>query len=392
MGPAGRLGLAACIAGMAGGLAGPGAVAADWSVRSFFSLRLSGDTAFDNDAGDEDRLRLTGDAGAVVSARTPRSSYVFAPGVRGTLESGEDASLSDLSPRFNLGFNNRLTPLSDLSGNFSFLPTPVSESQFDDTGQQRSGGLQLTTAASLGLTTRLDPLNSLSVSGNARRRDFDDTTDPDLVDTRSFGGSLGWSHTLDPVTTLTLSGGVTYFDSDDGQESFVYSLTAGAQRQIDPRLTLGGSLGVSLSDERNGGTGAGATSGDDLSVNPTGSLNLGYDGKDYALRLGLSQAVDQNSSGDLVSQTVLSGSASYTINDRSSVRLDMNLRNQIPLETTSADVDRLTFRVSPSYALSLASGVEARIGYQLRISDDDDGIGVSNGAFLQISRSLDLLP
>lgn len=188
--------------------------------------------------------------------------------------------------------------------------------------------------------------------------------------------------------SFTLSTGATLFENDDDDRSLSYSLTGGLAREINPRLDLDASLGVNVVDQESGDD-----AGDDgISINPTGSLGFSYQGPDYTLGLGLSQGINQSSDGDIVSQTTLSGNAAYRITSLSSIDLAIQARNQSPLEGDSGNDQRFTVSVSPSYSVRLTSSWRATVGYRLRFEDEDGDTGLSNGAFLQVSRNFDLLP
>ena len=381
-------------------LAVPVAVWADVSVRGFFSQRFDAELGPDGSGDDSDNdqsVSSVTDLGAVISASTPRTRFTFAPGLRGFLTTRDDEDPS-LLPRFNAAVA-RSGPRHSVTADFSFLPDFVSATDFTETGTTERDVIQFDVRASGGLTYQVDARNSVSADLFARLREFDEDTD-DLTPNTSFGGGLRWSRQLDRRNAANLSLRYTQFvpledsDGDTSDRSQTFSLTAGLDRTVRPDFDIGFSAGLSVVDR------LGSTDDDeeDPSIGFVGSLTARYDATDdTALTFGLRQSVEADSQGNPQNRTSLDLGVTNTINDRHRIGLSLRASSEADIfdsDDGGGDDDDEDYRVeiSPFYSVSITRDWSARVGYALRLSDDDDGPAVNNRLFFSISRNFDFLP
>lgn len=377
-------------------VAAPASVCADTTFRGFFSQRFDVDLGPDSSTGtdsSEQSLRSVTDLGTIFTTRTPRTTLTFAPGVRGTL-STDDGDEDRILPRFN-GAVTRLGPRHTLTGNLAFVPDFVTADDFTDVGAVERDIIQFDFSGNAGLNYRLDPLNSVAISGFGRLREYSETTD-DITPNASFGGSATWSRSLDPRTTGSLSFRYTYFlpyntdSSDDApSRSHTFSLTAGVDRQVRPDFSFSASAGVSFVDR----FGDASATEDDQSIGFVGSLSAGYDlTDDTFLSIGLSQSVEPDTRGVPQNRTSLSASITNRINERNTIGVTARAASDTDVfGADSEDEDGNRFEINPFYSYNFTQDWSARLGYALRIEDNEDG-DITNRVSLSISRSLDFLP
>lgn len=371
--------------------------AADWSVNGFFSQRFeaTSNSGLDGEGG---VVGATTDLGLAFRLATPTTQWTLAPGVRGSLFTGSgDDGLDNLGFRFNSSVAHR-GPRSNTTASFSVIPDSTNFTDFDSGGDTRNRNTtQITYAANLGYAYDINETNSVSLSAFARKRDFteDSTT---LEPTLSFGGGATWRRDLGPATSGSLGFTATRFTADSAEdpETLSYEVRAGLDHQVSPRLTLGGTLGVSLVDSERNRIRPGATVREnDLTPGFVGDLTLSYAASpDTRYTFGVSQSIDQNTDGTVENRSSVSAGLQHSINSRSRVGLTGRLGFSNPVFDDGGGGtggDRVTLSVQPTYSYALTQNWDASLGYALR-AEDDNGIETSHQVFLQISRGLSFLP
>jgi len=370
--------------------------AVDWSVSGFFSQRIeaTSNSGLDGEGG---VVGAISDLGMAFRLATPTTQWTLAPGVRGALYTGpgDDGSLDDFGFRFN-GSVAHQAPRSSTTASFSVIPDSTTFSDFDSGGNSRNRNTtQITYSANMGYTYNINEINSLSLSAFGRKRDFTEQS-ADLEPSLSFGGGATWRRELDPATAGSLGFTVTRFTADslEDPESLSYEVRAGLDRQLSPRATLGGTLGVALVDsERNRVRPGGTVREDDLSPSFVGDLTLSYAAApDTRYTFGLSQSIDQNTDGTVESRASVSAGVQHSINRRSRAGLTGRLGFNNPVFDDGGDTsDRITLSVQPAYFYALTPNWDASLGYALRV-EDANGVETSHQVFFQISRGLSFLP
>ncbi len=398
-------------------------MAADMSVRGFFSQRVEADSNPDLESADfsNPALYSVTDLGVAITLNTPRTTLSFAPGVNFTLQSDESADITNINPRFNSSFARRGNRIS-LGGGFSVIPqlTNNASSQFDSfsftspdiatppdasdgetspapppepsdgsDGQfiqdsTNSTALELNVRANLNLSYAVDPRNSISsgVTAQARRFSGDNNT---FTDSETYGINLGWNHRLDPRTSISVTNGYRLFSSDGNDEnSNTYDISFGFNRNITQMINASADIGTSLSSNSDGD-----------SINFIGGAGLSYRGKEGSISAGVRQSVDQNEFGDLENRTSVFISPSYRINSLSSFSMPIQAAFTNPVfsnGTGSANNDEVTLTIGPSLSYALNADWRINTGYRLRFNNEDSNIETSNFVFLQLSRNFNLLP
>lgn len=370
-----------------------GPTTADVSFRGFFSQRFEADLGPDGDSeGSDVSLRSTTDLGTILTSTSPTTTIGFAPGLRGILSTDDDQD-NRILPRVNGSIALR-RPRHTLTGRVAFVPDFVSASDFNETGFVDRNVIQLDLSANAGLTYRIDPLNSLSLSAFARMREYTEET-TELKPNVSFGGGATWSRTLSPLTTGNLSLNYSQFiprgeqtGTNSTSRSQTASLTVGVQHALSPGFDVSASAGLSFTER------SGSTSGNDgnSSVGFVGSLGGSYAAtEDTRFTLSLNQSIEPDNQGNPETRTALTAGVSNRINAYHSVGL--NIRGVVTAATFDDEEDggpRIEF--SPFYSVALTEDWNVRLGYTLRLEDDSGDLDVSNRLFLTVSRALDFLP
>jgi hypothetical protein len=373
-----RLALAVALA--AAGLAPAGGAAQDWTVSGFFSQRFEADTNIDLDSsGGDPAFGSITDVGLSFRLSGQTTRIVVAPGVRavGYLDDVNDSN--GVLPRLNASFGHDM-PRDRFTASLSLIPQTANRDAFDEGDRSESGGLTLAASASLGWEHDIDPRNTLGLEGFARARE---PVEGDGASTRSYGADATWSRRLDPRTTGSLIGGFQRFESDDEAEpeSDEFSLRLGADHQVNRRLSIGGTGGLSLT----------AQEGEDTTPGFVGDLRLDYLGRTDSFSLSLSQDVAQDADGVVESRAALSASYAHRINVWSSLGLSARSGFSNPLFGES-DSDRINLTISPTYSIDVTRDWSLQLGYALRAEQEDGDTAFSNLVFVEVSRGLSFLP
>jgi hypothetical protein len=183
---------------------------------------------------------------------------------------------------------------------------------------------------------------------------------------------------------------VGYFESEgEGETSrLIHELALGANIRGTRRLTLDGNAGISIINPRQSGAATvGGSSGSDVSVGFVGDLSLTYTPwADTIMTVAVSQDISPDALGDLRTLRVARGSASYQINERSS----LNVLGAFTTSTPSGEDEdsRQAWTLSPTYNYEITRDWSLALSYQWTKTD----AAVSNSAFLTLSHNGAILP
>jgi hypothetical protein len=397
----------------------PTAMAADLSFSGFFSQRIEADSNPDLESSDfsSPALNSVTDLGFIITARTPRTTLTFAPGVNATLQTDESLDFQRVNPRFSGSFT-RLGKRLRLSGGLSLIPrlTNSSSSSFDDFITAAPDGpdgaappdapdgappfdgadprfaqdttnataLEINASANVRATYSLDPLNSVSTGLTAQARRFSGDNGA-FTDSDTFGVNLGWNHRVDPVTSVSLNSGFRLFsENGGGSADKTYDLSFGGNRRLSPDLNVSGNLGVTF-----------ISTSENNTVGLTGGAQVSYSGKNGAIGVGFSQSVDQNEFGDLENRSSVFVTPSYRVNSRTSFSVPLQATFTNPVFSAGGGAssdDDLTFSLGPSLSYAVTDAWRVNTGYRLRVESNSQDLVTSGLVFLQISRNLTLLP
>lgn len=370
------------------------AQAVDWSLSGFFSQRVS--AAFEeDDAGSDDTetVRSSTDFGARVGARTKRTTWLFAPGVRGVLSSADDED-PELLPRFN-GSVTHISPRSRLTGSVGVVPQFTDEARFEDTGVTERNAIEVLASASLGFAYEVDRRNALNIGANASARTYAQNGEG-LDETRDVGVNAGWRVSLTPRTSASISSGARFFtsDGDAANDGYTFNVVAGLDHQINPRWTANASLGpsVSVAERRVAQPGGGSRVERETDFGVVGSAGVSYATPRTNVSASIDQRVDQNEDGTIENVFGVGAGVSHRLTSQASVSLNSALSVESPL--FGGEESRQVFSLSPRFSIGLTDDWSLGAGYTFRAeaAENDDGIDVSNFIFLQVSRGLDFLP
>ena len=373
------------------------AAAADWKVSGTFGQGFNVRTEAGDDAESGLLLGSRTSLGLSIIARTETTTWTLAPNLNFLARSSGDSQdrettsfngsfrggVTHVMPRYSITGGLRVTPrfVSDREFEEVFETDPISGLVESTTRVRNVDPLEITVAGNLGASFILDPLNTVSISGFGRLRDYDQTSDR-FQQNRTVGGSLAWSHRLNTLTSLSLQGSASYFSSDaeDTEDAITLSTRLGLSQRLTPRhsgsLTLGGAF-----TERDGET----------SFNFVGGANLSYAAADTRYNIGLSQGIAQNDNGEVSAVVQLRGGGSYRINETSSLALNMRAATSNPLFDGDGNADEVNLIITPSYQHRLSPSWRISAGYGLRIELDDDENRLENRVFVNLTRSLAIL-
>lgn len=312
-------------------------------------------------------------------------------GLRGFVGPGDDGTLDSIDPIVRASFDHAGKRFG-LTGDLSFSARPTSLAQAEDTGASDSS-TQLDASVNLGFIRDIDSTNRLSIDGFATIRDFTDGS-TSLTPTRSYGARGGWSRDMSENVAATLSFGATRFTSDNLTDTGTLSFDLRGDVDVDVHERLSFKAGIGASFNRTGRTFSGSRRHEN-NIGGLGVLGLSYAGERTALDLTLDQSLDQDSDGVVNNLTSLNFGVRHEIDSRSAFLFTTGAsyrRALSNLDSTVGDGDRVFFSLSPAYSYEFARDWEARVGYTLRLRDDDSGTGISNAVFFSISHDTVLLP
>jgi hypothetical protein len=413
-------GLRAALAGVAVCLAAAPAAGQGWTSQLQFSQRLGFDTNFGLDEDEEPALTSLTTLGLGFTRSTEATTLRLAPGFSYSASTDEGAAFEgfdDVNPRFRGSIDHR-RPRLTLGGSASVVPRIVDgvsfgsedlidpdapfepeEPPIEDPGRdddlERGRAIRIDSTATGRASYRLDSLNTASLTVSANRTDYDRADDA-LRERQSYGLGASWSRPLDSLTSVSASLNYRRFETLDGlaNESDTVTPSLGFSRRLGPDFRFGLDLGAAfVSQTREQRVGDATVSEDTSDVSFSGGLDVSYGGlgtRDTRFSFGADQSTLQDSQGELVNRSTLRASASYDIDQVSGVGLSTRLFFDTPVISGDAD-DSRSFVASAFYRRSLTEDWQARVGYSLRVrEDDEDDAALSNLFFLQISRAFDL--
>lgn len=397
--------------------AGP-AAAAEWTLAADVAQRVEVDSNFGLDDNSEGVLfGSTSTIDLRLAARTKRTRWNLAIGTRLSVfaGSGDDTGLNGADPRANGGVSHQGKRFS-ANAAFGFSRQSVASTQFglaalpegsvvlpddtvilpddtlatlDDFGTiSNEDAIQTSLNLRSGITFNLDPLNRLSLSASGSIVRFSGDAG-ELEDSTSYGTTVSWEHDLTERTSTDLSFGVQRFTTDDTEntESLTFTATGGFDTQLTPRLTFGLDAGFTVADIERDPPGR-----DDTPVGFTGGLRLGWQlAADTQFSLAANQGFEPSSLGELQARSTVALSIGHSINSRSRLSLSASYSRQTSADNSDNTDVRQLFVLSPGYTIDLSPDWQARVGYTLRLRDEDAGFATSSNLFLTISRSFDLL-
>jgi hypothetical protein len=370
------------------GLAWP-AAAADWSLTGRTALTIEADTNRDLDVDSDGPVYgATTTAGLTLGVRTEQLTISLSAGAEGALFGGpgDTSELTRLEPgdvAATLGYTGKTYTFGARA---SFAIDPTSVTQIEDTGLTDTDTSQLTTRAGVDLTLRLDERTDALFGATADLIDFAESADG-LEPTRTYGVSTGLRRELTRTTTGTATLGLRHFSADNAEEtrSQTLDLSAGLDHRRTSRHTVGVTGGVTAVRTVEIGQGT------EFDLGATGGLRFGYRLQNLTFELDASQAIDPSSEGELQAFTRVGGTLGYAINARERFSLATALSRGTPLSGDTAS--SLTFTTGPTYTLALTEQTALSLGYQFRLSQDEDaGAATGHQVFLTLERRFTLLP
>lgn len=389
------LSLASLSIGMLGAGAS-GAFAAEWIVGGSVSERLQATTNPDLEENGQAVYGATTAFGLDVTALTPTTQWQVETGASVGVFGGP----GDTEDR-NRVYPNLAAAVShdgkyvDTGASFAFDLQPVAFAQLADTGLTAGDATQLSLRLAADAAYALDPRNRLSVGGSGSIIRFTQGSTT-LEPTTTYGTTLSWTRSLSVETDASLSFGARRFTarSDEDPDSLSFDLSAGLGHQINRRLSVDASLGISatrttrtLGDERR----------TDLSLGMLGGLDVAWQpAPDTQLVFALSHGLEPSSLGELRTTTAVGVGLQHAVNSWTSAGLDVLLQRQSAgggFENDAGDTaDRIYASIGPSLAFTLTPDWALQAGYALEMEHQSGSDAVSNQVFLTVTRQFDILP
>lgn len=380
------------------------ASAEDWTFGGRLVQRFQADSdrelndSTTNGGGDdggfvfESATRVEGD----IAVENKRSRWTLESGIGVSFFAGEGASDADdfdhTLPRLALGYTRTgKTSLFEASGVFSIEET--SFSQFEDTGIADQDTTETRIEGEARYTMQLTEANSASIGATGSSVKFSDTS-TDLTPTDTVGVETAFTRRLSQRTSgsVLFNLGAFWADNEEETESRYAGLSGRVERNLTKNLDLSVRAGAAVvhTEEL-----VGATREDDVVIGLDGEAQLVYRAKEFDSALSASRVLVPSSLGELQTRTSVRFSLGHDINSVS--RFDFStaysyLESASDLGDNGDDDARQTLSVSPSYRLGLAPDWGMRVGYNYRLSDDDDEVESSHGVFLEVSRDFEIFP
>jgi hypothetical protein len=387
---------AGAVLGLLGAAASPsGAAAAEWIVGGSVSQSVEADSNADLDEDGGAAYGTTTALGLDLLALTPTTQWQVETGASIGIFGGE-ADTDDRNkphPNFATAVSHNGKYL-DTGASFAFDMQPSSISELEETGVAEGDATEISVRLGADAAYALDSRNQLSLGGSGRITRFSGGT-TSLEPTTSYGANLAWIRALSPVTQGNLTFGVNRFtaESEENRESLTFSLTAGAGHQVNARLSVDASLGVSAT--RTERTRAEARESA-LAIGGLGDLAVIWTpAADTQLVFALSHGLEPSSRGELQTVTALGAGLQHAVNNWASAGIDVLVERQSSGDGFEDDSDssaRTVASLSPSLAFSLSPDWALRAGYALTMERETDTDALSHRAFLTLTRQFDILP
>jgi hypothetical protein len=293
-------------------------------------------------------------------------------------------------------------------------PGDLREISADATERRYDGGFDLAFAT--------DSPSSYELSLDATRFDYSGRTDgsEDETPRSTVAGEAVWLLELNPIVTGTLTGGYSYYTADNRAETEIRQAEVVAGAVYEPNevlsLSVGAGYGTYERQQLVGGTretldddsGYVLTAGmrylfEEVTLNAdarltnaapqtrlSGTVRAVYPLPNGALSGRVFQRYGGGDTGEEIRVTGAGIGLTHEINQVSSLEFDVNLAKQQNFDSDEADIDRLNFVATYSYALTEL--VTANVGYRFRSRDQDPESATSNAVFVEIGRLFETSP
>lgn len=201
----------------------------------------------------------------------------------------------------------------------------------------------------------------------------DDARDAGLQESDSHSVFAQLSREVTPLDTMDVRIRASHFEPEASLESDNYELTVGWQRQISPRLTLGGEIG-------------GRRVESDIS-NDEGlvfSLRGSYDTERGRFSGSLQRSVLPSAFGDVVEADRLELSYRRSLSQRAT--FSFSLRGyETRRDSGNSDRDRSFLTAAPNLSYALSPTWNVGVGYTYRWTDREDELGSASGNAVSLS-------
>lgn len=343
------------------------------------------------------------------ASTTQTESLAFDGGLGLVFSHNPDGSTDTQVTAPNLGLRySQSTPSSVVQGNLSYsrdqIQTVRPLSDFidangnltlpDNPDDLLGTGLRESMAAGASVEMGKDAPFGLTLTANAGRTTYSQTTAPDLLDTSSTDAGISGRFSYSPVGRVTLGLDRGHSTTQGAADKDTTTLSLGTGYDISPVLTVSAGLNYAVTDE----AGAATTRDTTPTVSarytmPTGSL--GFDASQDSASLtwqqttetaafaaSLSHGPDSSGTGQV---DVLGLSYSQTINPVSGLGLGLYYSD---LHGTPTDVSGTSLSLDYNHVLTEDWRLSTGVNYRLR---DETGAATTHatGLYLTISRSFD---
>ncbi len=289
-----------------------------------------------------------------------------------------DGTAEFTRPTFNLNYT-QISKRTRFSGGLSYSrgPTAFSE-ELPDLTVLAFDTTRTVIGANAELSQDLDSTTTANLRFGYTDTDFNPVLGS-LAPTRHFMMSGGFNRQINATTSGAVDLSLGYLLGDNATESKSFSAELGVSgtREINNTASLDANLGVSFI---NTSEIQGFLRIDEWSTSLTFGAGLTRGLPDGSLGLSVSQDVIPASDGTFALSSIVNGSWSQAVNNRSSVQIAASLSRQASL---GSGVTETYLILSPSYSIQLTPDISASAGLTLQRDNDGD---VSQALSLTLAR------
>jgi hypothetical protein len=313
------------------GVLAPGAFAAEYSVTSNLSERLSGSSNyFLSDTPIGSTFKSETNAGLTFGARTLDTRLLLSGNISYFDYFGSGAAATSPQSGFTPGVRLAVDHKDELNKykfEASWDRAEVAVTQFTESGIVTSPGFLDNYRIGGGVLHDVSPTDSIGLSAHANTvRYSDNATLTPYTDVVTEGI---WTHLISPTTSLNTTASFDWYNANNPADSqrYFWQIMIGLQTQLSQRLSVYGSIGAGYSDTRQNANVPSSPTATTTFQPGTASSVQGYIGLSYRLSqrtrawLTAFQGLVPTTYGALQTTSSVGGGLSRRINDVSRLQV-----------------------------------------------------------------------
>lgn len=364
-----------------------------WTITGSVSERIEADTNRDLRGAPSAVYGSTTSFGLDIGAVTPTTQWQIRPSLTGSVYGGpgDTSGLNRINPSLDTAVAHNGKHV-DTDARFHVGTQPVAFAELDRTGITSGDATELSVNFAGNAAYALDPRNRLSLGGTADLVRFTQGT-TSLTPITTLGLTSAWIRDISPATRSNVTFGVRRFTAENSQNptSYTFNLSGGASHQVNGRLSVDATLGLSAT--RTTRTLAGRQD-DSFDVGAIADLGLSWQPRaDTSFSVAISHGLEPSALGELQTTTALDAGVGYVVNPRIRTALAVAIGHQKSAGGFTANgTDHDFATVAPTISFALSRDWALQAGYILRLDRRNDLDAASNRVFLTLTRQFDILP